>query len=331
MNDKKTRKIFIIGIARSGTSLMQQLIASHSEIIGVNETEILKKFKSNIEINDFLKEICKSKKEFKITKSYLNMIFENNLTGTNAFFFLDKFCEAHKKYFNKSCYVEKSPIHSFFIKEILSNFPNSKLIIILRNPGAIVASRLFARKTCRGKKYGFSRKIRFLLNLSEIIFTYKEFSKWYKKNNNRILFVKYKDLVKKPNEKLRDIFNFLNLSYENVGEDIKPLDMRMKAKNINKIMNSSFRDLRKEQRKISDGSLDKWKDILTNSEIDFIKKYFSLENLSLINKFYPSLCFNVRKKFNLSLRLFKFFSQIDYLFFLGKNIPEKLQNKLFLI
>jgi len=323
-NNFKNGKFFIIGIARSGTTLLQQLIASHSQVVGVNETELLKKFSPKIKIKDFVFKIAETEKEYKIVLNRFKKVFGTPLPeNIDPYRILDEYCRAHALYFNRPCYVEKSPIHSFFIKGLLSKIPESKVIIVLRDPRAIVASRMFAKKTKRGRKYHLTDGLCFYLNLSIVLFAYKEFERWYHRLNqefaDRLLFVKYEDLVREPEKNMRKIFKFLDLPYENVHENIDPLDMRMEARNIAGVMNSSYGGKEKRDT-VSTGSLKKYTKVLTGFQIRFIEECVSEMKLKLFKDFYPSLIKANKRKFKPFLM--RIFSNLDHYFFLRKNIKS---------
>ncbi len=318
--NKQNGKFFIVGCARSGTTLLQHIIASHSQVVGVNETEILKKFdpkKKSIE--KFISQIAESKKECKIVLGHFKKVFKNSsIDELTPYQILDEYCKAHCLYFARPCYVEKSPIHSFFIGGLLSEISQSKIIVVLRDPRALVASKLHANKTNRGLKWHLPKKIRFLLNLSEVLFTYREFEKWYLSLNPRLLFIRYEDVVREPEKTVREIFSFLSLDPEKVYRNLNPLDIRMEARNIKGIWNSSYGP--KREKRISADFLSRWKQALTPSQIQFIEECISQMKLRLFKDFYPSLV--LRESWRIKPFLMKLFSKLDYQIFLRKNVKS---------
>jgi hypothetical protein len=78
---------------------------------------------------------------------------------------------------------EKTPQNILCIKEFLEHFPNSYFIFMVRNPILVFNSM---------RKRGFSKYI-------SLITWYFETAKFYKfRDHNRVLVVRYEDLVKKP-------------------------------------------------------------------------------------------------------------------------------------
>ncbi len=312
-------KFFIVGCTRSGTTLLHQLVASHSQVVGVYETYCLKKFNPRKPVEENIRKVSRNNKEYQMVLSYFKKVLGDTFNKEmDPYQFLDTYCEAHRTNFRCFSYVEKSPPHSFFVEGLLSKIPNSKIIAILRDPRAVIASRLFGNRASRPYGYKVPRKLHFYLDFSEVLFTYKALNKWYLSPNRRLLFVKYEDLVKDPEEIIRKIFTFLELPREPVYNNINPLDMRMEALHIAGVMNSSYG--KKKGFTISKSSLKKWIGVLTSSEIRFIENCISQMEWRLIRDFYPSLIQTNKSKFKPFLM--KIFSELDYHFFLIKNIKS---------
>jgi len=311
-------KYFVVGCARSGTTLMQKLISSHSYVVGVNETGFLQKINPRErEIAKIVSKIALDEREYKIAFNYLQKVFGKKAKKDISFYqIFDAYCQAHQIFFNKPAYVEKTPFHSFFIKDLLSKIPDSKIIVVLRDPRAIIASRLVSKKPfSRGRKWHLPRFIQVFLNLSEILFTYQEFEKWYQSKHPRVFFVKYETLLRNPKETMEKVFDFLGLPFEPVYENINPLDMRLEIKKMREIMNSSYQ--REKTSKISLKPLERWREVLTSSEDKFIKKWFSQIELKLLKDFYPEILETKRSFFE---KIFlKCFLKLDRFLFLKKN------------
>ena len=211
MKKKEISGVYVLGTGRSGTTMMNKLLASHPDIVGVMQVEILKKFSYDLETTDnLIKEVAENKKEAEIVKKYFkkNKI-SSELSKSNPYKFMHDYCSAHADHFKKTFYTEKSPIHSLFAEEILKKIPNSKVLIIIRDPRATILSKNNAFTANRGKIYNFPLFLRHKLNLSEVLFTYKYFDKIYSKykNSKRVHFTNYDDLVSNPKKELKKIYN----------------------------------------------------------------------------------------------------------------------------
>ena len=120
-NTNHEKVIFILGLPRSGTSLIEQIITSHSQVFGAGELPILsnivKKYfiKNDNEIDSKLNEILKEDGLLeKLRFEYLNYI---------------NFFEFNEKYI-----TDKAPLNFRWIGFIKLMFPNAKIIHCKRDP-----------------------------------------------------------------------------------------------------------------------------------------------------------------------------------------------------
>lgn len=329
---KKINGLYILGTGRSGTTMMNKLISSHPEIVGVMQAEILKKFTYKFKsLNSLIKSIAESEEEFTFVKNYFkNEVKLSNLKKTNPYEFMHNYCCAHAQYSKKKYYSEKSPIHSLFAKEIIEKIPNSKILIVMRDPRSTIFSKDHALTANRGKIYNFPKFLRHNLNLSEVLFTYEYFNRLYKeyKNSENIYFMKYENLVLNPDKELKTFFNFLGLEYFPVHKNFKPDDIRLKAKGRDKdSINSSFSKEKKVANKniLSKNSVDRWKKGLTKREILIIESSFSQVAPLIKKDFYP----DIKKESNITSKILISLSKLDKYIFIKKNIGVPSKVKLY--
>jgi len=115
---------------------------------------------------------------------------------------------------------DQSPIHTFFLPNILSIFPNARFIHLIRDGRDVVASLI--------KMNGDS-------SLHESIYRWKESILRVKKMRNRIrdanyLELKYEELVSDPETALRKVSTFLGIAYSNTMLDYWKLDSTVESK-----------------------------------------------------------------------------------------------------
>lgn len=319
MNDT-SRAIFVLGSSRSGTTLVHQLLASHSKVAGVYETEILKKLDApSHDLAAAVQKFSRSDIENQVVQQHFSRVFEGlRPEAIGPYQFLDAFCEAQRTHFRADAYVEKTPIHSFFIDGLISQIPDSKIIVIARDPRAIVASRMRTPRIGRGKALRLPRKLQFYLNLSSTMFTYKVLDPWFdsqSRSGNRVLFVRYEDIVTEPETALPPICDFLSLPPEDVYLRIDPRDLRLQARNRAGLMNSSFGQ--KPMQTVARTSVENWHGTLTESEADFATACLANMDLKYVEALYPELATQRR---NPKIFLMKRFSQADHYVFIHKNI-----------
>ncbi len=183
----ETRKfIFIIGMPRSGTSLTEQILSSHKNVVGGGELPYIQKiyndyFKSNENLseNDLLN--CRD--------DYLEYI--SNIDSSEKFF------------------TDKAPLNFFYIGFILKFLPNSKFINIVRSPIDNCWSIY--------KNY-FPTKISFGNDLSDLSNYYKSYKDlmvfWKSLFPNDIYDLKYENLVNNTKDEVKKLLEFCSLGWD---------------------------------------------------------------------------------------------------------------------
>ena len=112
-SDIKTKIIFIVGMPRSGTTLVEQIISSHPEVNGAGELNYVAQYGGNLAIN------LKSKNTVLISE------------------FRDKYLTELSKLSNgKSIITDKMPQNFRFIPLICAALPEAKIIHVQRNAAA---------------------------------------------------------------------------------------------------------------------------------------------------------------------------------------------------
>jgi len=197
--------IFIVGIGRSGTSLLQTILNRHSQIGSSQETAFVRDFIiKNRKIHE--KDLINSKlKRLNICKKNLVMpissieFYDKYVNSTNALFFLDK---------------DPRLIES--IKSLKKIFPNSKVICIYRNPLDVIHSKINAE---------WSKKNSIYKNILISAIQHKLF----KKSSAFCLTLKYEDLVINPKAEVRKIIDYLKINFEENILTPKYIDERLVA------------------------------------------------------------------------------------------------------
>jgi tetratricopeptide (TPR) repeat protein len=110
--DDEKRAIFILGMPRSGTSLVEQILSAHTQVHGCGELSFL-----NSEVKSFLKSNHSLKDASKISQGYLGRLKELG--------------------FSEKVFTDKMPHNFRYIGFILSAFPNAKIINLQREPMAV--------------------------------------------------------------------------------------------------------------------------------------------------------------------------------------------------
>ena len=186
--------IFILGMPRSGTTLVEQIISSHSSVFGAGELFIL----SNIVKDEF----------FTNLKKKLNI---KSIQNTN-------FDDWHKKYndqlkgfnSNESFLTDKNPLNFLWIGFIKIVFPNAKIIHCYRDP----------KETCLSiyKNVFPGLDLAWTYNQKELgayYNLYKDLMKfWHKLFPNYIYDIEYEKLINNQEEQSKALIAACNLKWE---------------------------------------------------------------------------------------------------------------------
>lgn len=183
------KPIFIVGMPRSGTTLVEQIISSHPIVFGADEVEYIPRL---IEKN-----IKKIKTEFNYDKDLLKNIGQEYINEINI---LSNHAERT---------TDKLPINFLWIGFIKMVLPNAKIIHCSRNPNDNIFS-IF-------KNHFPGDKIKFAYNLDEIVDFYNIYLNlmdyWKSILPNFIYNVKYEDLVSNTKVEIENVLKFCNLTW----------------------------------------------------------------------------------------------------------------------
>lgn len=199
---KKIEPLFIIGVGRSGTSLLQSMLNAHSEITFPPETHFIRFYLSG-------------KQDYKNTKS--KIIKDQNLLklGVPLTKVLENSNDLEHFYINlldhyrlvkKKKYIgDKDPKNVEYLKTIKRLFPDSIIIHIYRDPRSVIASRI---KADWSKDKPFWQQL--LAYKAHLSYARKIGTRYFK----RYVEIKYENLVLNPRIELTKVTNELGLNYE---------------------------------------------------------------------------------------------------------------------
>jgi len=252
VKSKTVKKIFILGPGRSGTSLIQSMLDSNSQIKFIKENQYLRKVlygKRNI--SWFLK----NRKDRLNNLDYLN---KNKKLNKLEFYIkmIDKESKAEINYLG-----DKDPNLIDHIEKLFTDFKNPKIIFMIRDPRDIILSRIKAK---------WSSKWPFFFQILIVYSQLKKYNKFTKKNkniSNSIKTVKYEDLILFPEIKILEICNFLDIKYEKGMLDFSKSSKRLVSKNEMEWKNKTLQNLDKD-------NYDKWKKEFSPKKVYFLNSVF---------------------------------------------------------
>ena len=186
--------IFIIGMPRSGTSLIEQILSGHSMIFGAGELSI---------INDEMEKIL-------LLDYKQNEFIENILNLRRAYL---NFLKAIS---NKVYVTDKLPLNFHWLGFIKLIFPNAKIINIKRDPIATAFS-IYKTLFVRGA-------LNFSYSFSDIIQYFKLYESamnfWSRNLPDDVLNISYHKLVENPRFYINQMCEFIEVPFEENMIDI---------------------------------------------------------------------------------------------------------------
>jgi tetratricopeptide (TPR) repeat protein len=189
---------FIVGMPRSGTTLMEQILASHSKVFGAGE------------LNDMRRIAASTRQLSRLKVDYPNTIpgLQNTDYTILAAEYLKRI-EALVDDKSVTRIVDKHPLNFQFIGLICSMFPNAKIIHTVRNPLDTCLSCFFQNFT-KGQDYSFElRALGYFYNNYRRLMEH-----WESVYPGRIYSVRYEDLLSGQENETRRLLDFLGLNFE---------------------------------------------------------------------------------------------------------------------
>jgi len=191
----KRKAIFICGMPRSGTTLVEQIIASHNDVFGAGELIYIQRI-----INKHL--IF----EKKLSKEKLNneMGLSSNLINESYY----KMINYHK--FKENNFTDKAPQNFRWIGILKLFFPNSKIIYCKRNAKDNCLSIYKNFFASDDMKWAFDEKN--IVNYYKMHLNLMDF--WKSKFGDHIYEINYEKLVSDKEKEIKKLIKFCELDWD---------------------------------------------------------------------------------------------------------------------
>jgi tetratricopeptide (TPR) repeat protein len=213
--------IFIVGMPRSGTTLVEQIISSHPVVTGAGELRLAAQFGSRLAAGS--------------TEINLEVLtaFKEKYTGG-----LRQFSEG------KAIVTDKMPQNFALLGLITATLPDAKIIHVTRDPAALCWANYTQYFTKTSLRYCYS--LDDILHYHDLYQDLMEY--WHQAFPNRIYDLDYEGLTEHQEEETRKLIGHLKLRWDDAC--LSPQDNK---RGVATASNAQVRQ------KVYQGSSDKWK------------------------------------------------------------------------
>ena len=236
-NIKNDDPIFILGLPRSGSTLIEQILSSHSLIDGTQELPNIMAISRDIKLID------------------PNYGYPNNLMNIDT----SSFNDFGQKYIDETRWARSSK--PFFIDKMPNNFVHIGLIKLILPNAKIIDARRNPMDACFScfKQY-FAKGQHFTYDLDDIARYYKDYLRlmdfWNELFPREIFTINYEDIINNPNKKIRELLNFCNVEFENSCLDFHKSKRPVKTASSEQVRQPMYKT-----------GLDYWKNYRNNLDI----------------------------------------------------------------
>jgi hypothetical protein len=260
--------VFIIGVGRSGTTLLQSMLNAHPDVCFPPETHFFRLYVQNHKFEKLIRqdsaitlsEHLKSDTYLRRLKFDIDDLFQRfrvneQVLSADRFYLmlLSKYAQRQKK----KIVGDKDPRNIEFVSDLHRYFPNASIIHTIRDPRDVIVSRMKAdwSKDRNFWHHVFAYKVQIQIGrqMGNILF------------KDRYLEVIYEQLLNDPAKILRKVSNFLHIPYSS-----KMLDFSASAKEI--INHSELQWKKEALGPLLKNNQGKWRSGLTKSQILFIEQ-----------------------------------------------------------
>ena len=243
----RPRLIFLVSLPRSGSTLLQRILAAHPDIDSVTEPWLLLPFGflekpwglitpydhewARNALKDFIGTLPAGREQFyDAIKNFILNLYRDSLNKRQAIYFLDK-----------------TPRYYFILPFIKKIFPDAKFIFLFRNPLAVFASILTT---------WLNNELRIYRYYPDLYYGPMALTEGYSLLHQNSIAVHYNDLVSAPEHEIKRVCEYLKINY----------DSAMLSEYQNVEFNGQYGDKTGTDTysNISTDSMDKWKSVFNS-------------------------------------------------------------------
>ncbi|MEW6999414.1 sulfotransferase [Colwelliaceae bacterium BS250] len=193
VSTEQQKVVFIVGMPRSGTTLIEQILASHSTVESTDELPYIERIALELEM----------------AGGYVHKLANLSIDETEKY--RKQYLEQAGQYFQSTpeTFIDKNPNNFLHLALIKKLFPEAKIINVMRDP-LDNAMSVFKQHFSNGHDYSYS--------IPGITFYWQGYLSlmfhWDKLFSKQIYHLSYERLVAEPENQIRLLLNYCQLDFE---------------------------------------------------------------------------------------------------------------------
>lgn len=197
--------IFVVGMPRSGTTLVERIISQHSEVTSAGELQ---------HFGLLLKKMAKTTSK--------RVIDAETITATKNINFAklgEDYIESTRAITGKTAkFVDKMPLNVLYVGFILKALPKAKIVCLDRNPLDTIISNFRQLFAVNQSYYNYSYDLE---STTEFYLLFKQLTTlWLALFPENFYFINYEKLVNDPVNEAKQLIEFCDLSWQEQCVDI---------------------------------------------------------------------------------------------------------------
>ncbi len=201
---EKEQAIFVVGMPRTGTTLVERILSSHSELASAGELQVF---------GLLLKQMSETKSRDMLDAETIARGRQLDLRALGK-----SYIQAGQRAANTTgTFVDKMPLNFLYAGFVRSALPSARMICLLRHPMDTVLSNFRQLFSLQVSYYDYAYKLediaRYYLMFRDLL------DHWDKALPGFILRVNYEDLVAKQSKETKRLLNHCGLEWEDACLD----------------------------------------------------------------------------------------------------------------